>query len=39
MKRTRRWIFLTLAAALAVLIGGRVHEAVGLDMDTLQGAS
>lgn len=33
----KRWIFLTLAGALAVLVGKRVDEMVANDPDTLLG--
>ncbi|AXH66308.1 hypothetical protein SEA_SATIS_149 [Streptomyces phage Satis] len=35
MKKLRNWLLLSAAGALAVLLGGRIQEAVALDPDTL----
>jgi hypothetical protein len=35
VKKLRNWLLISAAGALAVLIGGRVQEAVSLDPDTL----
>lgn len=36
MTKIKKWILLSVAGALAVLIGSRVDEAVVLDYDTLR---
>lgn len=38
MKKLKRWILLSTAGVLAVLIGGRLEEAVALDPDNLRNA-
>lgn len=35
MKKVKRWILLSVAGALAVLIGSRLEEAVVLDHDNM----
>lgn len=35
MKKLKRWILLSMAGALAVLIGSRLEEAVTLDPDNM----
>jgi hypothetical protein len=38
VKKLKRWVLLTLAGALVVLVGSRAKEAVALDPDTLLSA-